>query len=134
VEVLEVMHRKLAWLTAGFAFCLLAFVPGCGPKDDLKKARSVVETALESWKKAEKSKDLTSRGVEIQDEDWDAGQKLLDFNIKSVASMPQQGPRAVVTLNLQSKAGKKKDKEVAYEVILNDKTMSKIRRDPFHVP
>jgi hypothetical protein len=93
-----------------------------------------VETALESWKKAEKSKDLTSRGVEIQDEDWDAGQKLLDFNIKSVTSMPQQGPRAVVTLNLQNKTGMKKDKEVAYEVILADKTMSKIRRDPFHVP
>jgi hypothetical protein len=128
------MHRTLAWLTAGFAFCLLVFVPGCGPKDDLKKARSVVETALESWKKAEKSKDLASRGIEILDEDWNAGQKLLDFNIKSVTSVPQQGPRAVVLLNLQNKSGKKKDTEIAYEVILTDKTMSKIRRDPFHVP
>lgn len=105
---------------------------GCGPKDDLKKAQTVVETALNSWKNGEKSAQVVAQGIDIVDDDWKAGHKLIDFAVKSVSSQPQQGPRVVVVLNLQRRTGKKLDSEVAYEVIMTDKV--KISRDPFHVP
>jgi hypothetical protein len=129
------MCRKSVCTTVAGFVGVLFLLAGCGgPKDDLNKAKSVVETALESWKNAEKSKDLVARGIDILDEDWNAGHRLVDFNVKSVSSQPQQGPRVVVMLNLQSKAKKKKDTEIAYEVILTDSALAKIRRDPFHIP
>ena len=117
---------------AVFALSVLALSSGCGRKDDLNKARSVVETSLNSWKMAEDPNKLVTQGIEINDPDWQSGQQLLGYSVKSVSSQPQQGPRVVVVLNMQDKSGKKIDTEVAYEVILTDK--AKIGRDVFHVP
>jgi hypothetical protein len=75
---------------------------------------------------------LVGQGIEITDEDWKAGNKLLNFSIKNASSQPQQGPRVVVLLNMQRRNGKKVDSEIAYEVILADKV--KISRDAFHIP
>jgi hypothetical protein len=111
----------------------LALLAGCGgPKEDLKKAKAVVETSLNHWKSGESADKLAGQGIEIVDEDWKAGNKLLDYTIKSATSLPQQGPRVVVLLNMQQRNGKKSNTEVAYEVILKDKV--KIGRDAFHVP
>jgi hypothetical protein len=110
-------------------FLLVVSLSGCG--ENLAKARTDVETALESWKKAEDPKVLGSQGIEFVDPDRQAGHRLLDYTTKTVASQPQQGPRVVVVLNLQTKAGKKIQSEVAYEVIPGQTT--KIGRDAFHV-
>jgi hypothetical protein len=117
---------------AATVVAMLFFLSGCGPKEDLNKAKSSVETALNHWKSGEPADKLASQGIEMFDEDWKAGAKLLDYSIKNSASMPQQGPRVVVTLNLQRRNGKKADTEVAYEVLMKDKI--KIGRDAFHVP
>jgi hypothetical protein len=126
----QVCHRRLIAVSGLLA--LAAAFSGCKSKDDLPKARSLVETALNSWKNGEDSKLLVSQNIEIVDPDWLAGQRLLDFTVKDAASQPQQGPRVVVVLNLQNRAGKKVETEVAYEVIMKDK-IAKIGRDAFHV-
>ena len=125
------LHHRTLLIAAAF-FLLLTAVSGCGRKDDLKKAQTVVETSLNSWKNGETPDKLVSQGIDITDQDWKAGNKLLDYSIKSAMSQPQQGPRVVVMLNMQTKRGKKVNTEVAYEVILTDK--AKIGRDAFHVP
>lgn len=125
--------QKGAWSIAVVFLLALPWLSGCGgQKEDLKKAKSVVETALNHWKSGEAADKLVSQGIEITDEDWVGGANLLDFTIKSATSLPQQGPRVVVTLNLQKRNGKKLNSEVAYEVLLADKV--KIGRDAFHVP
>jgi hypothetical protein len=68
--------------------------------------------------------------ITIAEPDWQAGYRLLDYELKDASAQPQQGPRVVVVLNLQDRAGKKVNKEVAYEVILEDKV--RIGRDAFH--
>jgi hypothetical protein len=120
------------WVLTTTSMLALVWLSGCGPKDDLKKAKSVVETSLNHWKSGEPADKLASQGIEIYDEDWKAGNKLLDFTIQNATSMPQQGPRVVVLLSMKRRNGKKVDTEVAYEVLLTDK--AKIGRDAFHVP
>ena len=115
------------------AIVLIVLVSGCRARDDVPKARTVVETELNSWKNNEDPKTLLSQNIEIVDPDWSSGSRLLNYTVKDAASLPQQGPRVVVLLNLQSKAGKKSDSEVAYEVLMKDK-LAKIGRDAFHVP
>jgi hypothetical protein len=102
---------------------------GCGGGADVDKAKAAVKTSLDKWKEAGTPAQLSA--IEIADPDWKAGYRLLDYQFKDASAQPQQGPRVVVTLNLQTKAGKKLNKEVAYEVILADKV--KIGRDAFHV-
>ena len=53
--------------------------------------------------------------------------------MKNASAQPQQGPRVVVMLHLQDRAGKKVSKEVAYEVIFKDQNKVSIGRDAFHV-
>jgi hypothetical protein len=129
---MKVRLCKGAWAFTAIAFAMLASSTGCGKKEDLNKAKTVVETALTSWKNGESADKLVGQGIEITDEDWKVGSKLLNFTIKDASSQPQQGPRVVVMLNMQRRNGKKVDSEVAYEVIFGDKT--KIGRDAFHVP
>lgn len=96
------------------------------------KAKSLVQTSLDGWKNGENPSQMASHSIEIHDPDWKKGHKLLDFSIKSSLEMPQQGPRVVVMLTTQEKGKKQKTTEVAYEVIVGEK--SKISRDPFHIP
>jgi hypothetical protein len=125
------MRRKHLALTC-LPCALLVLLAGCGAKEDLGKAKSSVETCLVAWKKGDPPKSLAGQGIEITDPDWSAGNKLLDFTVKNVTSQAQQGPRVVVVLNMQNRAGKKVNTEVAYEVLLKDKIQ--VGRDAFHVP
>ncbi|MSU80659.1 MAG: hypothetical protein EXS16_21550 [Gemmataceae bacterium] len=118
------------WFTA-FACLALTIISGCGKKDNLHKAKAVVETALGIWKNAGNPQELVGQGIEIIDPDWQAGHRLLEFAVKNASSQPQQGPRVFVVLTMQDKTGKNVDTEVAYEVILADK--AKIGRDAFYV-
>lgn len=124
--------RNNARRMAVIALLVMISASGCGRKDDLGRAKSVVETSLNSWKNAEDPTNLVAKGIEFTEPDWKNGQRLVDFTVKSVTSVPQQGPRVVVVLNLQDKSGMTMNTEVAYEVLLADK--AKIGRDAFHVP
>lgn len=129
------MFRALRVRFVGFsaASMLVVALAGCSSGPDLKKAKSVVETALNSWKNGEKAKQLESQGIVVVDPDWDAGHKLLDYTVKSSTAQPQQGPRVVVVLETQDKRGKKKSQEIGYEV-QTDASRTRIERDVFHTP
>jgi hypothetical protein len=111
---------------------LLVFIGGCG-KVDLDRASKVVKTSLEAWKGGGNPQQLTEQGIEIAEPDWKAGYRLLDYELKNASAQPQQGPRVVVVLQLQDRAGKKVSKEVAYEVIFKEQNKVSIGRDAFHV-
>lgn len=113
------------------SLALLLFVLGCGAKTDLETPRTAVETLLERWKKGATLRQLAGEAMQVADPDWEAGYRLLDFKVTDVSAQPQQGPRVVVVLNLQDRAGKKMSKEVAYEVMPGEKV--RIGRDAFHV-
>lgn len=120
----------VGWNTACFAL-IVVFASGCGRGPDLDGAKTAVKTALDQWKESGTPKQLVEQAIEIVDPDWSAGYRLLDYELKSVTAQPQQGPRVVAKLQLQDRAGKKLNKEVAYEVLLGDKV--KIGRDAFHI-
>ncbi len=123
--------RHFRGVRACLVLAALVALSGCAAKPDLGKASNVVETALDSWKKGEDPRQLASRGIEITDPDWSGGNRLLEYTVKSTTAQPQQGPRVVVVLKMQDRAGKTVQSEVAYEVLLNDGI--KIGRDAFHV-
>jgi len=125
------LHRHHI-LTTGAFMLLLAALAGCSAKEDLGKARSSVETCLNAWKQGGDPKTLASQGIEFTEPDWIAGNKLVDFTVKNASSQNQQGPRVVVVLNMKTRAGKKLNSEVAYEVLFKEKIQ--IGRDAFHVP
>jgi hypothetical protein len=106
---------------------------GCGAKANLEQAKEVVKIALEQWKAGGSPQQLADQALEMADPDWKAGYRLLDYELKNASIQPQQGPRVVVVLNLQNRAGKKMSKEVAYEVLLNGKDKVRIGRDAFHI-
>jgi predicted small lipoprotein YifL len=112
---------------------LLAAIAGCGPKADLDRAEKAVRAALEAWKAGGTPQQLTDRAIEIAEPDWKARYRLLDYQLKQASAQPQQGPRVVVVLTLQDRAGKKVTREVAYEVTFKDQTRVSIGRDAFHV-
>src|SRR5689334_5014490 len=95
---------------------LLAFVSGCGPKAELARAEQAVRTSLEAWKGGGTPQQLAAQSIDIAEPDWRAGYRLLDFQVKNASALPQQGPRVVVVLQLQGRAGRKTTTEVAYEV------------------
>ncbi len=113
---------------------LFVFVAGCGTKAELDRAETVVRTALEAWKGGRSPQQLADQAIDIAEPDWKAGYRLLDFQVKNASTQPQQGPRVVVVLTLQSRAGKKANKEVAYEVIFKGGNKVSIGRDAFHIP
>jgi hypothetical protein len=127
------MSRNIRALSLVSAVVLLALVAGCGGGPDLDKSKEVVKTALDKWKGGAIPADLSGDAITMSDPDWLASSKLLDYELKDASAQPQQGPRVVVKLNLQNRAGKKLDKEIAYEVLIQDGKTT-ISRDPFHVP
>jgi hypothetical protein len=122
------MHRGSTVLVV-----LLVLVSGCGGKADLDRAEKVARTSLDAWKAGGNPQQLTDQGIEIAEPDWKAGYRLLDYQLKNTSAQPQQGPRVVVVLHLQNRAGKKVRKEVAYEVIFKDQNKVSIGRDAFHI-
>lgn len=112
---------------------LIFLMCGCGSGANLSKSQESVKLSLDKWKAGETPQQLKALGIDMADPDWSAGYRLLDFQMKDVSAQPQQGPRVVVQLNMQSRAGKKADREVAYEVIFKDSDKISIGRDAFHV-
>jgi hypothetical protein len=126
------MPRNNRLLSFVSSIALLALVAGCGGGPDLDKSKEAVKTALDKWKAGANPADLSADAITMSDPDWLASSKLLDYELKDASGQPQQGPRVVVKLNLQTKAGKKLNKEVAYEVRTEDGKTT-IGRDAFHV-
>jgi hypothetical protein len=128
--------RWLPILSVPLTLALLGPLSGCGGKrslaeDDLDRARKGVQEALDAWKKGgpPPKKGVLSPQVEITDPDWAAGYRLTGYEIKRVEGWEGTNARSWVALSLQSRQGKKVEKEVVYEIRLGEKVV--IGRDPF---
>jgi hypothetical protein len=120
------------------ALTLVAPLSGCGGKRglgqaDLDRARQAVEASLETWRKGEPASKLSALNppVQITEPDWKAGYKLLKHEITKTEGLQGENARCWVVLSVQSRQGKKKDKDVVYEVNLGGGKVV-IGRDPFN--
>jgi hypothetical protein len=135
-------RRRRAGLAALCAVASLAFfmaLSGCGggsslPQETLDRARQSIETALDVWKKGGSPAQLGSLSppIVMTDPDWNpkAGQRLLDYEIKKVEGKQGEYARCWVKLSLQSRQGKKADRDAVYEVSVGPKIL--IGRDAFN--
>lgn len=86
------MSRCLKWATSFTLSLLLVFVSGCGgsgssvssyqPKG--QSAKDALTTALEAWKSGRDKPgtiDSTKPAIQMQDQVWNSGRKLKDFQI-----------------------------------------------------
>ena len=82
------------------------------------RAREALRTALESWKKGEPPSALKSASpaIVIQDFEWQAGQKLVGYEVTSDGSDDDANLRIPVRLMLRDPGGREVQKEVVYVV------------------
>jgi hypothetical protein len=136
-------ERDLAMLTSrpkvvltGAAILLaVAFVAGCGgvpvPKEtDPTKAVTVLKTALEKWKSGTSIDALQKETppVYASDEDWEAGSKLMAFELRDVLDQGGFATRIPVALHIQSPNGLLW-KEVEYKVTVGQKAVNIMKQD-----
>ena len=101
---------------------------GCGttvPPSPTDKAEAVVERFLDAWTRGDSPEKFAEANPSIQvtDPDWKAGYRLLSFLGKDAKQSQQTPPRFLcrVSLSVQDRKGKKLDKEVAYDVRMEEK-------------
>lgn len=84
------------------------------------QARDALHATLESWKSGEAADALQNRSkITVQDLDWMAGYKLLDYELIGSGTSQDTQLRCPVKLSLQSPDGKELSKDVAYVVGTN---------------
>jgi hypothetical protein len=115
---------------------LAAVLSGCGKgglsQQDLDRARGALESSLNAWQKGESPAKLSNLDppVEMVDMDWKSGHRLLEHRIKSVEGGQAETAHSWVVLSLQTRKGKKLEKEVLYDIKLGDPIT--IGRDPMN--
>jgi hypothetical protein len=102
---------------------LAVLVAGCSASRysdpvDPERARETLNTVLEGWKKGDSPtvlKDGTP-SISVQDADWLAGAKLVDYQLTSEGKAVASNLRVPVILTIRSKQGKDVKKNVNYIV------------------
>jgi hypothetical protein len=103
------------------AGCVALLALGCtGGKDpdppvDTGDAGAALKTALDAWKGGEAYGSLQQHSPPIyfNEREWEAGKKLVDYQMGQVELMGRQG-RCTVKLSLRDKEGKQADRSVGY--------------------
>jgi hypothetical protein len=122
--------KRFTWLVV-LAACLL---PGCGrsldPPADSAEADRALRTALESWKGGKSPGDLEKERPPIlmNEDDWRAGKRLLDFKMLD-GSLSGRQVRWRVRITLQDKGNKAVEREATY--IIDTTPRIVIVRDQF---
>ena len=127
---------KLKAVLPGAAILLAAaFVAGCGgtpnPKPtDPTKAVAILKTTLEKWKNGTSIAALQKEtpAVYASDEDWEAGEKLVAFELRDVLDQGGFDTRIPVRLNIQSPNGLLW-KEVEYKVSVRETIVNIMKQD-----
>jgi len=127
---------KRKTVLAGAALLLAAaFLAGCGgvptpEPTDPKAAVTVLRTTLEKWKNGTSIAALQKEtpAVYASDEDWEAGQKLVSFELRDVVDQGGFAARIPVRLNIQSPNGLLW-KEVEYKVTVRDTVVNIMKQD-----
>jgi hypothetical protein len=102
------------------ALCLA--VSGCGGQMstpvDPSRAREALRTALEGWKKGDAPGALqgASPPITVQDMDWLAGAKLVDYQVDGDGKPVEANLYVPVKLTLRTPKGKEVRKKVNYVV------------------
>ena len=133
---LTMLASKLKPVLSSAAILLAAaFVAGCGgtpiPKPtDPKKAVTVLQTTLEKWKNGTPIATLQKEtpAVYAADEDWEAGLKLVAFEVRDVLDQGGFATRIPVRLNIQSPNGLLW-KEVEYKVSVGETIVNIMKQD-----
>lgn len=119
-----------------FAALLCLLASGCqrghGFKQaELNRARELLESALESWKKGEMPEKLRARPepIEFAEEGLKSGLRLLDYQILDCKYTDAEMMRFSVKLTVQDRRGRRQERQATYAVAL--KSPIAIGRDPF---
>ena len=125
----------MAVLPSAAILLAAAFVAGCGgtpnPKPtDPKKAVTALQTTLEKWKNGTSIAALQKEtpAVYASDEDWEAGSKLVAFELRDVLDQGGFATRIPVRLNIQSPNGLLW-KEVEYNVSVSETIVNIMKQD-----
>lgn len=118
--------RRLAsvGLSCAFATLLGGMLAGCSseghpaPAVDAPKAREVVKTVLDGWKKGDSLDSLKSASppITVQDLDWMGGSRLMSYEVVGEGTTDDANLRIPVKLTLQTPDGKEVKKNVSYVV------------------
>ncbi len=88
------------------------------------KAQAAVEKMLDAWSRGETPEQFAAADPTLQsaDPDWKTGHRLLSFLTSDTKCVNENAGlvHCRVALSLQSRAGRKLDKQVTYEVKLSD--------------
>jgi hypothetical protein len=109
-------------------------VVGCGQSleaaADPAAADKALQTALEAWKSGKSPLDLTkaSPSIIMNEDDWRAGKRLLDFDMEK-SSLSGRQVRCRVRIKLQDKDDKPVDRNAVYIIDTNPRIV--IVRDSF---
>ncbi|MBC7852553.1 MAG: hypothetical protein IAF94_03870 [Pirellulaceae bacterium] len=130
--------QQKAVLARAAILLVAAFVAGCGgvstpQATDPQKAVTALQTTLEKWKNGTSIADLQKEtpAVYASDEDWEAGQKLVAFEVRDVLDEGGVAPRIPVRLNIQSPNGLLW-KEVEYKVTVGKSAVNIMKQDAPH--
>jgi len=118
------LYGTLWMLAACLGLLTILFFSGCsGPAHAVSEssARDALKTALEQWKKGESPRSLASSAtpMTVQDVDWEAGTKLLDYQLVDDGKALDANLRVQVKLTLSDPGkdkGKGAEKKVWYVV------------------
>jgi hypothetical protein len=100
-----------------------AMMAGCSGSQraapvDASRARVALKTALDGWKKGEAASALKdgSPPIVVQDLDWLAGAKLVDYQVAGEGKEVEANLHVPVDLTLRTPQGKEVKKSVSYVV------------------
>ena len=119
--------RAASIFVAALIAILAAAVSGCSPVQqtaaavDPARARETLRTALESWKKGDAPDALKSASpaIVVQDLDWMAGQRLVNYEVVNDGANDNANLRIPVKLTLRTASGAETNKNVTYVVGTN---------------
>ena len=95
------------------------------PDTDPAQGRAALTTVLDTWKKGGTPADLQSAALPIvaYDPDWEAGHKLVKYEIDPTDRRIGMDFLVSVKLTLDRKDGKSQDKTVKFTVAIGERTV-----------
>jgi hypothetical protein len=126
-----IFARLVAMMLLAFAGCSAS--SGSAHPVDTSRARDALKTALDHWKSGKTPQSLSSSAtpMTVQDFDWEAGVKLVDYQIQGEGEPVDANLRIQVKLNLGPGKGKTKSGEKTVSYLVGTSPSVTVFRDMF---
>ena len=132
-------YGSLGMIFACLAAMMLPAFGGCSASSgsahpvDTSRARDALKTALDHWKSGKTPQSLSSSAtpMTVQDFDWEAGIKLVDYQILGEGEPVDANLRIKVKLNLGAGKGKSKSGEKTVSYLVGTSPSVTVFRDMF---